>query len=110
MQARMWNISGWLDETDPEKLKLRYNEVLKNSGFGILAFSEHYFKPQGYSAAWLLSESHFALHTFPEENKTYFELSSCVEKQYRKFIELENIKIKKDNQSSPGKKTLENCR
>jgi S-adenosylmethionine/arginine decarboxylase-like enzyme len=110
MQAKMWNVSGWVDETDPELLKSKYNGVLKASGFGVLAFSEHYFTPYGYSSMWLLSESHFALHTFPEENKTYFELSSCVEAQYRKFIEFENIKIKKDRQSFPEKKALEKCK
>lgn len=110
MQAKMWNISGWVNETDPELLKAKYNTLLKSCGFGLLAFSEHYFEPFGYSSIWLLSESHFALHTFPEENKTYFELSSCVETQYRKFIELEKIEIKKDKQSVPEKKKMEKCR
>jgi len=33
-----------------------------------------------------LSESHFAIHTFPEENKFYWELSSCIEQKYVDFI------------------------
>jgi S-adenosylmethionine/arginine decarboxylase-like enzyme len=48
--------------------------------------NEYYFKPQGYSSLYLLSESHFAIHTFPEENQTYIELTSCVKKQFDKFI------------------------
>ena len=47
---------------------------------------EHYFEVQGYTALWLLSESHFALHTFPEEHKMYIEISSCVKEYYDKFI------------------------
>ena len=49
---------------------------------------EHYFTPYGYTALFLLAESHFALHTFPEENKTYIELSSCVKKGfYYRFVD-----------------------
>ena len=35
---------------------------------------------------WLLAESHFAIHTFPEENKMYIEISSCVKKYYDNFL------------------------
>ena len=42
----------------------------------------------GYSALWLLAESHFAVHTFPEERKSYIELSSCVEDKFYKFIDM----------------------
>ena len=49
-----------------------------DSGFQILDKCEHYFPVQGYTGLWLLSESHFAIHTFPEEDKTYIELTSCV--------------------------------
>lgn len=46
------------------------------------------FDPFGYTAMFLLSESHLAIHTFPERGKTYIELTSCVEPQYRRFLEL----------------------
>lgn len=51
---------------------------------------EHHFEPQGYTAVWLLAESHCALHTFPEENKAYVELSSCNIDMYTDFIVLFN--------------------
>lgn len=60
--------------------------MLKTSGFGIIGFMEHFFEPQGYTGLWLISESHFAIHTFPEENKTYIELSSCNKEMYDQFI------------------------
>lgn len=77
MEAKIYNLSGWIKETDPHKLKKNYSDLLGLSGFEILSFQEHYFDPIGYTALWLLGESHFAVHTFPEENKSYFELSSC---------------------------------
>lgn len=88
MKAQMFNHSEWIEETNPYKLRNIYNNILKESGFGILSFIEYNFEPQGYTALWLLSESHFAIHTFPEENKSYIEISSCIEKQYNSFLEL----------------------
>lgn len=77
MKAEIYNISGWVAETDPTKLKNTYGELLVLSGFEILNFQEHYFNPIGWTGLWLLGESHFAIHTFPEECKSYIELSSC---------------------------------
>lgn len=93
MKAQMFNYNEWIEETNPFELRKKYNNILKESGFGILSFVEYNFEPEGYTALWLLSESHFAIHTFPEENKSYIEISSCVEKQYNNFIKLNN-KIK----------------
>jgi S-adenosylmethionine decarboxylase len=89
MKAQMFNYQNWVEETNPFELRKKYDTQLRESGFGVLSFVEYNFEPQGYTALWLLSESHFAIHTFPEEQKSYIELSSCIEKQYIKFIELE---------------------
>ena len=85
----MFNYQNWIEETNPFELRKKYDNQLRESGFGVLSFMEYSFEPQGYTALWLLSESHFAIHTFPEEGKSYIELSSCIEKQYLKFMELE---------------------
>ncbi len=86
MEAKIDNHSEWIKGTDPGKLKHDFEKILLKSGFGILNFMEHHFNPQGYTCIWLLSESHFALHTFPEENKTYIELSSCNKTMYDDFL------------------------
>lgn len=88
MQAKIWNDSKWIQETNPQKIREMFDELLKKSGFNILCFTDHHFTPQGYTALWLLTESHFAVHTFPEFGKTYIELSSCNPDFYTKFIEL----------------------
>jgi len=99
----MFNFSGWTKETDPKKLKNKYKSILYNSGFGILGEIEHYFKPYGYTLLVLLSESHFAIHTFPEEDKSYIELSSCIEKPFLKFKTLlQKQKIKTQNGIETG--------
>ena len=87
MQAKICNHSDWIQETNPQKIREQFDEILKKSGFNILCFTDHHFTPQGYTALWLLTESHFAVHTFPEFGKSYIELSSCNPDFYIKFIE-----------------------
>lgn len=91
MDAKIWNKNKWITITDPVKLKDIFKNILFKSGFKVEGFIEKYFNPFGYTAIWLLSESHLAIHTFPEENKTYIEISSCNYKMYKAFIS--NLKI-----------------
>lgn len=86
MEAKIWNKNGWVNEIDLTKLKNTFSELLGLSGFNILSFQEHYFEPIGWSGLWLLGESHFAIHTFPEEKKSYVELSSCNEDYFLYFV------------------------
>jgi S-adenosylmethionine/arginine decarboxylase-like enzyme len=65
-----------------------FSQFLKQCGFNILDLTEYHFQPQGYTALWLLSESHFAVHTFPEFGKTYIDLSGCNLEFYQQFIQL----------------------
>ena len=86
MEAKIDNYNCWVKDINPVSLKEDFEAMLTNSGFGILNFIEHHFEPHGYTGLWLISESHFAIHTFPEENKTYIELSSCNRKMYKDFL------------------------
>ena len=88
MKAWIDEYSTWILETDPKTLCAEFEPMLKEAGFGVLNFMDHHFSPQGYTAIWLIEESHFAIHTFPEENKTYIQLSSCNREMYFRFIEL----------------------
>jgi S-adenosylmethionine decarboxylase len=90
MKAKIWNYKGWTAETNPDVLFAEYDANLRTAGFNVLGNLCHHFQPFGYSAVFLLGESHLAIHTFPEEGKTYIELSSCSEVLYDKFIALIN--------------------
>ena len=85
--VRIYNYRAWVQLTDPKQLVSLFEKLLHKAGYGIVNFTEHHFKPQGYTCIWLLSESHLALHTFPEENKTYVELSGCSEAMNTTFME-----------------------
>lgn len=87
LKAKMNNFNGWIEETRPDVLNATYKRLLKESGFNIISEQFHLFEPFGFTALYLLGESHFAIHTFPEENKTYIELSSCVDKPFEKFMQ-----------------------
>jgi S-adenosylmethionine decarboxylase len=67
-------------------------DLLKSAGFNVLDSVEHKFNPQGYTFVVLLSESHFAVHTYPEYETIYFHLYSCGDKDEK--IILEGLKKK----------------
>ena len=87
MKAKMYNYHDWIEYEDEKKFAEQSEKMLIESGFKILKKVEHYFEPIGYTGLFLLSESHFAIHSFPEEGKIYIELSSCIEKYYNEFID-----------------------
>lgn len=86
MKAEIFNHSEWINETDPDILKNKFDQLLKESDFSILNFMENYFIPKGYTCIWLLGESHLAIHTFPEEKKSYIELASCNQEKHNYFV------------------------
>lgn len=91
MKAEIFGYTQWISETDPANIKSLFDKTLKECGFNVLGFMEHHFDPQGYTSIWLLAESHFAVHTFPEHGKSYIELSSCNEEKHWSFIESDSL-------------------
>lgn len=61
--------------------------MLARATFNVLNFTEYHFEPEGWTALWLLGESHLAIHTFPEHGTSYLELSSCMMDKYIWFLE-----------------------
>jgi len=45
----------------------------------VLKYFFHQFKPWGVSGVILIAESHFAIHTWPEENYAAFDVFTCGE-------------------------------
>jgi len=90
MKAEIFNYHGWIAETAPKKVTDLMEQLLDSSGFTVLDKVEYSFQPKGYTAVWILAESHLAVHSFPEENKTYIEISSCNRLKNDTFIN--NIK------------------
>jgi len=91
LKAQMYDYNIWIPNMDHEKLVAIMRKLLINSKFGIMGFTDCEFHPQGYSCVFLLSESHLAIHTFPEENSINLQLSSCVAEPFLKFTRMINI-------------------
>lgn len=87
MKAQMYKHSDWIPVTDVSLLQKKFDELLKQSGFKIINVSMHNFEPVGFTCLWLLAESHFAIHTFPEAGKTFIELSSCNREKFISFLD-----------------------
>lgn len=88
MIAKIWNLQIWTPLTDERTLSHELEKMLAYSGFNIIDRVGHAFTPYGYTALWLLGESHLAYHSFPEQGRTYIELSSCIEDKYDTFCKL----------------------
>lgn len=97
MKIKLWNHSQIIKIHDKKILIPLFHKILLNSGFKVLDYIEYNFSPVGFTAVWLLAESHFAIHSFPEEGGSYIEISSCnLDKQYKflKALEDENMYYK----------------
>ena len=91
----MYNYHTWIKYKNEEVLVPDLEKILRRSGFTIIKKVEHFFDVQGYTGLWLLAESHFAIHTFPEDDKIYIEISSCVKKYFDEFVK--EFEIYKEN-------------
>ena len=86
IKPSIYNYQVWVDIIDPDKLYKTLDSILRESGYTILNEMEHHFPIQGYTCLWLLAESHLAVHTFPESNCSYIELSGCNEEMSKCFV------------------------
>lgn len=69
-------VDLWLDEEfKPEHLEVIKNEV--DTHLTVVKKIEHLFEPQGETLVWILSESHFAVHTYPEHQYLSFDIYIC---------------------------------
>lgn len=86
MVAKMNSLRFWTSCTDERYIVEISKQSLIKSGFNIRNYCDEKFEPFGFTCLFLLSESHFAIHTFPEVGKSYCELSSCVDVPFLNFI------------------------
>lgn len=68
---------------DPEKIRTvdivrePFLEAARASGATILNSHFHQFQPHGMSAMIFIAESHFSLHTWPEDGYAAFDVLTC---------------------------------
>jgi S-adenosylmethionine decarboxylase len=62
---------------DLEKIQLIMRQAATDSGATVLDSKFHRFSPCGVSGIFLISESHLAIHTWPEYCYVAFDLFTC---------------------------------
>lgn len=88
LPPRIFNLKGWIKQTSAPDLKSTFDDLLDQSKFKVLNYSSHEFPLNGFTAFWLLAESHMAVHSFTESGWSYVELSSCNKEKTLKFLTL----------------------
>lgn len=62
---------------DMEYLEQCMRDVLEDLDFNILNSYFHKFQPQGVTGMFVISESHFTIHTWPEKGYAAVDLFTC---------------------------------
>jgi S-adenosylmethionine decarboxylase len=52
-------------------------EIVDKCNLNVIKQSNHQFKPCGYTALYLLAESHMSFHSYPEKKCLSFDLYCC---------------------------------
>ena len=60
-----------------EQMQTIMDALCEKYRFTILKKTHHQFDPQGITILYLLAESHFSIHTFPEHNYAAIDLYTC---------------------------------
>ena len=53
------------------------NHIVNHLRFNVVSQTGFQFQPIGYSYAYVLSESHFTIHTYPEYKSCYIDMFCC---------------------------------
>lgn len=68
-----------VDVNDYQELNSTFSRIIKESGATIESHVYKKFEPQGLSILYLLSESHFSIHTWPEHGACAIDFYHCGE-------------------------------
>jgi S-adenosylmethionine decarboxylase len=71
------NITNHQLLNDPKEIANLLDYICQTYHYTILQKSTHIFEPQGFTAIYLLSESHISIHTFPENNYAAIDIYTC---------------------------------
>ncbi len=62
-------------------LRIFMQKIIESADLTVLSSYFHAFSPQGITGVFILSESHFCVHTWPEAGYAIFDLLSCTDEQ-----------------------------
>ena len=71
------DVSNSLLLTDLVQGKKLSKKIVDALQLHVVGESCHQFQPGGYTMLYLLSESHYSIHTYPEYNSCYIDIFCC---------------------------------
>lgn len=77
-KSRHLFIDAWLKEDLTIQHLNKIMEVI-DSNLTVVKKVEHKFEPYGETIVWILAESHFSIHTYPEHNYLSLDIYICNE-------------------------------
>jgi S-adenosylmethionine decarboxylase proenzyme len=57
--------------------RLILDNIIEQLNLHVVNEAGHQFDPYGYTIAYVLSESHLTIHTYPEYNSAYIDIFCC---------------------------------
>lgn len=78
MKHLIGRVSGvcieYIDQLEP-----LMEQIAEEGGLTVVSRAFHQFEPIGVTGVLVLSESHFSVHTYPENNQLYLDIFCCSE-------------------------------
>jgi S-adenosylmethionine decarboxylase len=74
--ANLYDVEPALLEKIEQGLPLLHN-IVKELDLHVVSKTGFQFEPVGYTYAFVFSESHFTIHTYPEHRSCYVDIFCC---------------------------------
>ena len=87
-------------DASPAYIKKVAQEIIKSLALTVVKKTSHFFYPQGVTLAYILSESHLLIHTWPEFNTIHVDLVVCSYRTVDEFKVSVNSAFPKENVDS----------
>ncbi len=59
--------------------------IVSDLNLKVVSSQSHLFKPEGITLVYILSQSHLAIHTYPEKHAIHVDLALCINQTKKKF-------------------------
>lgn len=71
------NITNHTLLNNPDKIMTLLDDICNKYNYTVIQKIQHIFEPCGFTALYLLSESHISIHTFPENGYAAIDIYTC---------------------------------
>lgn len=84
--AQVWGVEDVLVLDSEEKLREVFNSICRELELKVVNRFVHKFSPEGISLIYVLSQSHLAVHTWPEAGYLHVDVFTCSKSPRLNFL------------------------